>query len=162
MIAIATIDTLKWGLFTQERVGRYGKLFVIYKIRTIREDGTISWFGNFLRRAKVDELPQLWNIVVGDMSMVGPRPDIPGYYDNLQGEARKILELRPGLTGPASLKYYKEEEILDGQADKLKYNDEVIFPDKVKINLHYRNNNSVFGDIKIIFSTLFGHKRRDV
>jgi lipopolysaccharide/colanic/teichoic acid biosynthesis glycosyltransferase len=103
----------------------------------------------------LDELPELWNVIKGEMSFVGPRPDVPGYADKLIGEERKILELRPGITGPASLKYANEEEILTNVADPIKYNDEVIYPDKVRINLDYFNNRSFCLDIKLIFWTIF-------
>ena len=109
----------------------------------------------FLRRYKLDELPELWNVLKGEMSLVGPRPDVPGYADNLKGKDRRILELRPGITGTASLKYANEEEILAAQDDPQKYNDEVIFPDKVKVNLQYYKNQSLWLDIKIIFATIF-------
>ena len=109
----------------------------------------------FLRKTKIDELPQLWNILIGDMSFVGPRPDITGYYDLLEGENRKILQLKPGLTSEASIKYANEEAIIAAQPDPLHYNDTVIFPDKVKMNLAYYYSNSVVGDIKIIWKTIF-------
>ena len=111
--------------------------------------------GAFLRNSKLDELPQLWNIVIGNMSFVGPRPDIAGYYDVLEGENRKILELKPGLTSLASIKYSKEELLLEQQENPLNYNDTVIFPDKVKMNLQYYYSNSVFIDVKIIWKTIF-------
>lgn len=102
-----------------------------------------------------DELPELWNVLIGDMSFVGPRPDVPGYADSLQGEDRLILKLRPGITGPASLKYANEEEILATVNDPIKYNDEIIFPDKVRINLNYYYHHTFLGDIKLIFQTIF-------
>ena len=148
------MDTGK-GLFLQPRVGRSGKIFNIYKIRSMKvETGEISRFGKFLRRSKLDELPQLFNILLGEMSFVGPRPDIPGYYDNLQGEARKILELRPGLCSWSALKYMDEDALLQKQGDPLKYNDEVIFPDKVNMNLEYYYNRSMWEDLKILWATL--------
>jgi lipopolysaccharide/colanic/teichoic acid biosynthesis glycosyltransferase len=115
----------------------------------------VSKIGALLRNSKMDELPQLWNILIGDMSFVGPRPDIAGYYDVLQGENRKILELKPGLTSLASIKYAKEEELLEKQENPLNYNDTVLFPDKVKMNLEYYYSNSIFGDLKIIWKTFF-------
>ncbi len=115
--------------------------------------GNISAFGKFLRKSKLDELPQLINVLKGDMSFVGPRPDIPGYYDKLEGEQRNVLNLKPGITSEASIKYKNEEAILKGQANPLKYNDEVIFPDKVKMNLDYYYKRTFFGDIKIILKT---------
>ena len=112
-------------------------------------------WGATLRKYKLDELPELWNVLIGDMSLVGPRPDVPGYADKLKGEERLILKLRPGVTGPASIKYANEEEILSQQKDPIKYNDEVIYPDKVRINLDYYYNQSVFRDIKLLFQTVF-------
>ena len=150
---MAYFDTSR-GLFLQTRIGQFGKPFNIYKIRSIHKDtGRISVFGNFLRRSKLDELPQLLNILLGQMSFVGPRPDIPGYYDQLQGEDRKILELKPGLCSWTALKYIDEETLLQLQKDPLKYNDEVIFPDKVKMNLKYYYNLSFWEDIKILWAT---------
>ncbi|MBE6196108.1 MAG: sugar transferase [Rikenellaceae bacterium] len=154
------------AFFTQKRVGRNGKLFTMYKFRsmTVSHSGSsvsvagesrITPLGAVLRKYKLDELPELWNVLIGDMSFVGPRPDVPGYADKLAGKDRLILKLRPGITGPASLKYANEEEILAKVADPVKYNDEVIFPDKVKINLDYYHNHSFWGDIKLIFQTIF-------
>ncbi len=156
-------------IFKQYRVGLHGRLFVMYKFRTmiIGHDGSsvsiagesrITPFGAFLRKYKLDELPELWNILKGDMSFVGPRPDVPGYADMLQGEDRKILELRPGITGPASIKYSNEEEILSNIEDPKSYNDEIIFPDKVKINLDYYSNRTFAKDLKIIFKTILRDK----
>ena len=153
-------------LFRQKRVGQYGKLFTLVKFRTmtvnhggscvsVAGDSRITPLGAFLRRRKLDELPELWNVLRGDMSFVGPRPDVPGYADRLQGEERRILELRPGITGPATLKYRNEEELLAAQPDAQRYNDEIIYPDKVRINLEYLKNRTFAGDIKIILQTLF-------
>lgn len=153
-------------IFTQKRVGRGGKLFTMYKFRsmTVGHSGSsvsvagehrITPLGAKLRKYKLDELPELWNVFIGDMSFVGPRPDVPGYADKLQGEDRLILKLRPGITGPASLKYANEEEILAQVPDPIRYNDEVIFPDKVKINLDYYYKHTFIGDIKLIFQTVF-------
>lgn len=153
-------------LFTQKRVGRNGKLFTMYKFRsmTVAHSGSsisvagesrITPLGAKLRKYKLDELPELWNVLIGDMSFVGPRPDVPGYADNLKGQDRLILKLRPGITGPASLKYANEEEILAQVSDPIKYNDEVIFPNKVRINLDYYYNHTFFGDIRLIFQTIF-------
>ena len=108
-----------------------------------------------MRKYKLDELPELFNVLIGQMSLVGPRPDVPGYADKLVGVDRDILKLRPGITGPASLKYLNEEEILAKKDNPKLYNDEVIYPDKVKINLDYYNNQSIWIDIKIIFATIF-------
>lgn len=115
----------------------------------------ITPLGAKLRKFKIDELPELWNIFIGNMSFVGPRPDVPGYADKLEGEDRKILELKPGITGPASLKYANEEDILAEVENPIEYNNNVIFPDKVKINLDYYYNNNLFVDIKYIFKTVF-------
>lgn len=153
-------------IFTQKRVGRNGKLFTMYKFRsmTVAHSGSsisvagesrITPLGAVLRKYKLDELPELWNVLIGDMSFVGPRPDVPGYADKLEGEDRLVLKLRPGITGPASLKYANEEEILAQVANPQQYNDEVIFPDKVKINLDYYYNHTFIGDIKLIFQTVF-------
>ena len=153
--------------FSQSRVGKDGKLFTLVKFRsmtvqqdssstaTARGDVRITKIGAFLRKYKLDELPELWNVVMGEMSLVGPRPDVPGYADSLKGTDRNMLKLRPGITGTASLKYANEEEILAAQEDPQKYNDEVIFPDKVIVNLEYYENQSLWLDIKIIFATIF-------
>lgn len=153
-------------LYSQQRVGRKGKLFTMYKFRSMKVgndassisvagESRITPLGAVLRKYKLDELPELWNVFIGDMSFVGPRPDVPGYADVLEGEDRLILNLRPGITGPASLKYANEEEILSMVDDPCKYNDEVIFPDKVRINLEYYYKHTFIGDIKIIFQTIF-------
>ena len=153
--------------FSQKRVGKDGRLFTLVKFRsmsvqqdststsTARGDLRITKIGDFLRKYKLDELPELWNVIMGEMSLVGPRPDVPGYADSLKGSDRNILKLRPGITGSASLKYANEEELLAAQEDPQKYNDEVIFPDKVKVNLEYYENQSLWLDIKIIFATIF-------
>ncbi len=152
----SSLDNNSNGIFLQTRIGQYGKPFTIYKIRTMHpKTQKISKFGAFLRKYKIDELPQLLNILKGDMSFVGPRPDIPGYYDKLEGENRKILELKPGLTSKAAIKYSNEEEILAKQTNPLQYNDEVIFPDKVKLNLEYYYKQSFLVDLQIIFKTIF-------
>lgn len=154
-------------LFTQKRVGRHGKLFTMYKFRSmtvshsgssvsVKGEGRITPLGAKLRKYKLDELPELWNVLIGDMSLVGPRPDVPGYADKLEGENRRILLLKPGITGPASLKYRNEEEILAEQENPQKYNDEVLFPDKVRMNIEYLDNWSFWNDIKIIICTLLG------
>lgn len=161
LLLAATLSTRATGIFVQERVGRYGRIFRILKIRTMKSPGTTTRLGDFLRRTKLDELPQLLNVLIGDMSLVGPRPDIPGYYDRLEGEERKLLQLRPGITGPASLKYAHEEELLAQQADPVRFNDDVIFPDKVRINMAYLQRQSLWLDIKIIFLTLTGKKFND-
>lgn len=155
------------AIFKQKRVGQHGKLFTMYKFRSmtvghsgssvsVRGESRITPFGAKIRKYKIDELPELWNVLIGDMSLVGPRPDVPGYADNLEGEDRRMLLLKPGITGPASLKYKNEEEILAEQDDPIKYNDEIIFPDKVKINIKYLDNWSFIEDIRIIFKTILG------
>lgn len=122
---------------------------------TTATDDRILPFGKWLRKTKLDEIVELVNVLKGEMSFVGPRPDVEGYADKLEGEDRKVLELRPGITGPASLKYINEEEILANVDNPQQYNDEVIFPDKVKINLDYYHNRTFWGDIKIILNTVF-------
>jgi len=153
--------------YTQKRVGRDGKIFTIIKFRsmttahednntiTIGGDIRITKFGKILRRFKLDELPELLNILKGEMSFVGPRPDLPGYADKLKDENRKILALKPGITSQASLKYANEEEILAKQENPINYNNEVIYPDKIKMNLDYYYNHNLWIDIKIIFATIF-------
>ena len=154
-------------IFKQERVGRYGRLFIMYKFRSmtvahsgssvsVKGESRITPLGAKLRKYKLDELPELWNVLIGDMSFVGPRPDVPGYADNLKGDDRRMLLLKPGITGPASLKYRNEEELLAEQEDPQKYNDEVLFPDKVRINIEYLDNWSFWYDIKIIIYTVLG------
>lgn len=153
-------------IFTQRRVGKNGNLFTMYKFRSmtvchsgssisVAGESRITPLGAVLRKYKLDELPELWNVFIGDMSFVGPRPDVPGYADKLQGDDRLILKLRPGITGPASLKYANEEEILAKVENPIKYNDEIIFPDKVRINLDYYYHHTFWGDIKLIFQTIF-------
>lgn len=152
--------------FKQKRVGQHGKLFTIYKFRTmtandgkntvsVKGDARITKTGAFLRKYKLDELPELWNILKGEMSFVGPRPDVPGYADKLTGEARRVLQLKPGITGAATLKYANEEEILASVDNPKQYNDEVIFPDKVRINLQYLDNWTFTTDLKLIINTIF-------
>jgi len=152
--------------FIQERIGLKGSIFKIIKFRTmindhnslnvvsIKNDSRITVVGKILRKYKLDEIPELINVLVGSMSLVGPRPDVPGYVDLLKGENRKILTLKPGITGPASLKYFNEEEILSSKKNPKDYNDKIIFPDKVKINLDYYYKNNIWIDIKIIFATI--------
>ena len=123
---------------------------------TVAGDPRILPLGARLRKYKLDELPELWNVLVGDMSLVGPRPDVPGYADRLQGDDREILRLRPGITGPATLKYRNEEQLLSTVDDPVLYNDEVIFPDKVRINRYYLHHYSFLMDIRIILATLSG------
>ena len=156
---LTSIDTQSNGMFVQNRIGQYGKVFKIVKLKTIHpKTYLISSLGRFLRKSKLDELPQLFNVLIGDMSFVGPRPDVSGYYDQLQGEFIKILELKPGLTSEASLKYFNEEQLLAQQKDPLCYNDTVIFPDKIKMNLDYYYHRSFWMDILILFNTFFRNR----
>ena len=177
-IIIAILIKLKMTggpvLFVQNRVGRHGKLFKVHKFRsmTVRKESDvvtgvaaaeterITPLGERLRKYKLDELPELWDVMIGKMSFVGPRPDIPGYADLLQGEDREILKLRPGITGPASLKYRNEEEILASVDNPQKYNDEIIYPDKVRLNRYYLHHYSFIKDIQIIFCTVLGKKMK--
>ena len=189
---------IKWKmpgpiLFCQQRVGRYGRIFTVYKFRTMtvkaeasvasrnseatslayQEQSRITPLGEKLRRYKLDELPELWNVLKGDMSFVGPRPDVPGYADQLQGEDREVLLLRPGITGPASLKYRNEDDILEAVDEALQkgrselpmgittvqeYNDNVIYPDKVRLNRYYLHHYSFIKDIKMIVCTVLGKR----
>lgn len=163
-IVLARRDTGASGLFLQRRVGRDGKPFTVLKIRTMRavagttittgNDARITPLGARLRRWKIDELPQLWNVLKGEMSLVGPRPDVAGYADRLTGEDRIVLNLRPGITGPATLKYRDEEQILAAQGDPETYNDNVIWPDKVAINRRYYLDYRLRDDFRYIWQTL--------
>lgn len=157
------------AVFTQRRVGKGGKLFTMYKFRSmsahhsgstvsVAGESRITPLGAKLRRYKLDELPELWNVLIGDMSFVGPRPDVPGYADKLEGDDRRVLQLRPGITGPASLKYRDEEVLLASQADPQEYNDKVIYPDKVRINLYYLDHYSFMADLKMIVATVLGKR----
>ena len=154
-------------LFVQQRVGKDGKLFNCHKFRSmsighngssisVAGESRITPLGAKLRKYKLDELPELWDVLIGNMSFVGPRPDVPGYADLLQGEDRIILTLRPGITGPATLKYRNEEELLATVANPQQYNDEVIYPDKVRLNRYYAEHYSFIEDIKMIFCTVLG------
>ena len=165
---VASIDTKTNGLFIQERIGKGGKPFLVFKIKTMKmvgdtettvttsEDDRITKSGLFFRKTKIDELPQLFNVLFGSMSFVGPRPDVAGFADKLKGEDSIILTIRPGITGPASLKYKREEEILASKENPKAYNDEVIWPDKVAINREYIQNWSFKKDIEYIFKTVRG------
>ena len=161
---ISFVETGKNGFFRQLRVGKEGSLFYIIKIRTMHHgssvstvtvfgDARITHFGKILRRFKLDELPQLFNVIRGDMSFVGPRPDVPGFADMLVGSERMYLTVRPGITGPASIKYKNEEYILSLQRDPESYNKDVIWPDKVAIGLAYIENWSLLGDFIYILRT---------
>lgn len=166
-------------LFKQKRVGKDGKPFQIHKFRTMTNEkdltniaypnrARITPLGAKLRRYKLDEIPELWDVLVGHMSFVGPRPDVPGYADQLKGDDRVILKMRPGITGPATLKYRNEEQLIGSYVRQAKtqgdsrseeeiaqqYNDEVIYPDKVKINVDYYKHYSFFKDLLIIFRTI--------
>lgn len=153
--------------FVQQRVGKGGKLFPCHKFRSmsvnhngssvsVAGESRITPLGAKLRKYKLDELPELWDVLIGNMSFVGPRPDVPGYADKLQGDDRIILSLRPGITGPATLKYRNEEELLATVSDPVRYNDEVIYPDKVRLNRYYAEHYSFAEDIKMIFCTVLG------
>lgn len=171
------------AFFVQKRVGKGGKLFNCHKFRTmtvkhngstvsVAGDSRITPFGAVLRHYKLDELPGLWDVLIGNMSFVGPRPDVPGYADKLTGDDRDVLKLRPGITGPATLKYRLEDEMISdyvakrqAEGDKrpmqeiaTEYNDKVIYPDKVRINCYYYRNYSFWKDIEMIFATVLGKK----
>lgn len=184
------------AFFVQKRVGKGGKLFNCHKFRsmTVKHNGStvsvagdsrITPFGAKLRHYKIDELPGLWDVLIGNMSFVGPRPDVPGYADKLTGDDRDVLKLRPGITGPATLKYRVEDEMIAGFVADIKagkneqvskfenvpdfssmsdqeiavwYNDNVIYPDKVRLNCYYYRNYSFIKDIQMIFATVLGKK----
>lgn len=159
-------------LFRQQRSGKDGIPFTIFKFRTmtpshsgntisVKGEKRITALGAFLRKYKIDELPELWNVCKGDMSFVGPRPDMPDYVNKLVGEEKLIMKLRPGITGPATLKYSNEEEILSEVLNPIKYNDEFIWPDKVKLNLDYYYNRTFYKDIIYIFKTIFQRRKQD-
>jgi lipopolysaccharide/colanic/teichoic acid biosynthesis glycosyltransferase len=164
-VAICFLDGLPI-VFRQTRVGRQGKSFAIFKFRTMSKsagqtstitaqgDNRITSLGRWLRRFKLDELPQLWNVLRGDMSFVGPRPDVPGYLDALRGEAQALWELRPGITGPATLLFRREEEMLAAVEDHIRFNDEVIYPEKVRLNLIYMRRCSFWLDLGYILATV--------
>ena len=175
LIVVAILIKIKMpggpALFTQKRVGRHGKLFTMHKFRsmTVSHSGSsvsvagearITPLGAILRRYKLDELPELWDVLIGNMSFVGPRPDVPGYADQLKGDDRRVLELRPGITGPASLKYRDEEELLAKVDNPIEYNDTVIYPDKVRINLYYLDHYSFAKDIQMILCTVLGKRMK--
>ncbi len=155
------------GIFRQARIGRHGQLFQIYKIRTMRVangpitnvttacDPRITRFGALLRRWKIDELPQLVNVLRGDMSFVGPRPDVPAYLDQIRRQAPLVLSVRPGITGPASIKYRREEQLLAAQRDPQAFNDLFLVPDKLRINEAYVRNYRLVADLKYLWATVF-------
>ena len=171
------------AFFVQKRVGLNGKLFKCHKFRTmtvkhngstvsVAGDSRITPLGAKLRHYKLDELPGLWDVLIGNMSFVGPRPDVPGYADQLKGDDRRVLQLRPGITGPATLKYRLEDEMISEyvaqkqaagdtrpmQEIAVEYNDTVIFPDKVRLNLYYLDHYSFVKDFQMILCTVFGKK----
>ena len=171
------------AFFVQKRVGKGGKLFPCHKFRTmtvnhngstvsVAGDSRITPFGATLRHYKFDELPGLWDVLIGNMYFVGPRPDVPGYADKLVGEDRDVLKLRPGITGPATLKYRLEDEMISEYVAKkqaegdtrpmqeiaTEYNDNVIYPDKVRLNCYYYRHYSFIKDIEMIFATVLGFK----
>lgn len=170
LLVVAVLIKIKMPgpvFFIQQRVGKEGKLFDCHKFRTmtvwhngssvsVAGEARITPFGAILRKYKLDELPELWDVMIGSMSFVGPRPDVPGYADKLQGEDRIILTLRPGITGPATLKYRNEEELLATVDNPQLYNDKVIYPDKVRINRYYAEHYSFIKDIQMIFCTVLG------
>lgn len=160
---LATISTGMNGWFSQTRIGRHGKPFKVYKLRSLKGRNHQSVtemkaaetsFGRWLRKTKLDELPQLFNVLLGTMSWVGPRPDIPGYADRLEGEDRILLQLLPGVTGPATLKYKHEDQLLLQQQDPNVYNDTVIWPDKVAINKRYLEDWSLNKDVRCLWRSV--------
>ena len=164
---IATISTKSNGFFLQKRVGRFGNNFKVIKIKTMSDtffnetdisslnSSRITKSGHFFRKYKLDELPQLFNVFIGQMSFVGPRPDVPGYADKLDGSDKILLSIWPGITSEASLKYRNEELILQNVSEPKEYNDNVIWPDKVRMNINYINSYNLLIDLKIIFNTIF-------
>lgn len=155
---LISIETKSFGLFRQQRIGQYGNKFTIYKFRTIlwnNEEPRVTRLGRYLRKYKIDEWPQLYNVLNGTMSFVGPRPDLEGFYDSLEGEDRKVLLLKPGLTSTASILFFNEEVLLSKQDDPIGYNKEVVFPEKVAMNLAYYYDNTITKDLVIIKETLF-------
>lgn len=168
---VASFSTGKKGLFMQQRIGKGGRPFTMYKLRTLKGSNHFdskaikkseSPFGSWLRKTKLDELPQIFNVLIGDMSWVGPRPDVAGYADRLEGNDRIILSVRPGITGPATIKYKNEDAVLVEQTNPNLYNDTVIWPDKVAINKDYVKNWSLKGDMKYIIGSVFGSYEKEV
>ena len=165
---VASIETKSFGFFIQKRVGKNAKLFNVFKIKTMKTidgidttittstDMRITKSGKFFRDTKIDELPQLFNVFLGSMSFVGPRPDVEGYADKLKGEDRLMLTIRPGITGPASIKYKNEEELLAKESNPKDYNDKIIWVDKVAINIQYIKNWSLKKDLYYIIKTVTG------
>jgi lipopolysaccharide/colanic/teichoic acid biosynthesis glycosyltransferase len=162
------IDSRGPGFYLQERIGRHGKIFRLFKFRTMRvnadrlqaitvgaRDPRITTFGYFLRKFKVDELPQLINVLKGEMSLVGPRPELKKFVDLYSTEQRQVLSVRPGITDPASIKFRNENELLEGRENPIQYYTEVIMPQKLQMNLDYIRKRSVGYDVKLIFFTIF-------
>ena len=189
LLIVAALVKLKMPggpvFFVQKRVGKDGKLFNCHKFRTmtvehngstvsVAGDSRITPLGKKLRHWKLDELPGLWDVLIGNMSFVGPRPDVPGYADKLTGDDRDVLKLRPGITGPATLKYRLEDEMISDYVEKkqaggdirpiqeiaVEYNDTVIYPDKVRLNCYYYRHYSFIKDILMIFCTVLGKKMK--
>ncbi|NBC57068.1 MAG: sugar transferase [Bacteroidetes bacterium] len=168
LLVLCSIDTRSFGLLSQTRIGQYGRRFRLWKFKSMRgvaasqdsittaNDPRITRLGRVLRKTKLDELPQLWNVLIGNMSLVGPRPDVPGYADQLKSDDRIILSVRPGITGPASIKFKDEEELLSKQSNPKQYNDEVIWPQKVKINKAYVENYRFKNDLMYVIKTILG------
>lgn len=166
LVVASTVDTRQPGIFAQARIGRHGKPFRVHKVRTMRDsasitttvtvdcDPRITRFGVILRRFKLDELPQLWDVLIGNMSLVGPRPDVAGWADKLVGAERSILSLRPGITGPASLYFRNEEVILSSVERPEEYNRSTIWPKKVELNIQYLNNWTLRRDLALMLETL--------
>ena len=153
LIILATIDTKIFGLFFQNRVGQYGKEFTIYKIRTYNRNGEVSKFSKKIRNYKLDEIPQIFNILLGQMSFVGPRPDVLEVMSTLSRSDQVILSIKPGLTGPASLHYFNEEALLAEQEDPIAYNNQILTPKKNAINKDYIKNYHIFNDVNYIYKT---------
>ena len=153
LIILATIDTKIFGLFFQNRVGQYGKGFTIYKIRTYNRNGEVSKFSKKIRKYKLDEIPQILNILLGQMSFVGPRPDVLEVMSTLSKSDQVILSIKPGLTGPASLYYFNEEALLAEQEDPIAYNNQILTPKKNAINKDYIKNYHIFNDVNYIYKT---------
>ncbi|MEX0642667.1 MAG: sugar transferase [Pirellulales bacterium] len=154
--------------FSQGRVGRFGRPFRMHKFRTmvvnaeqighpltVRDDPRITDAGCWLRRTKLDELPQLWNVLKGEMSLVGPRPEMPAYLDQMRRQAPLVLSVRPGITGPASIKYRREEQLLAAQMDPYAFYDRALLPDKLRINEEYVKSHSILVDVNYLWTTLF-------
>jgi lipopolysaccharide/colanic/teichoic acid biosynthesis glycosyltransferase len=165
--AVAAIETGENGFFIQQRIGKNGRRFPLIKIRTMRScgsgspvtvdgDSRLTATGRFMRRWKIDEFPQLLNVLVGQMSLVGPRPDVPGFADQVEGEDRLIMAVRPGITGPASLVFRDEERLLAGVDDPEEYNRKVVFPAKVRMNIEYVKRYSLAQDVRFIWLTISG------